>query len=78
MPTYDYKCVTCGAVFEYFQSMSETPLTHCECGKNGEVNRMISPGSGIIFKGSGFYVNDYKKSTPSSDSGTSTSSTPSE
>lgn len=59
MPTYDYKCKQCERTFEYFQSMSDAPLTVCdECG--GEVKRLIAGGSGIIFKGSGFYVNDYK------------------
>ncbi|HRX15596.1 MAG TPA: zinc ribbon domain-containing protein [Spirochaetota bacterium] len=59
MPTYDYKCQDCGHVFEAFQSMSADPLEKCEkCG--GTVKRIIGAGAGIIFKGSGFYVNDYK------------------
>ena len=62
MPTYDYKCKDCDKVFEHFQSMKDEPLTRCLCEKNGSVTRMISSGSGIIFKGSGFYVTDYKKS----------------
>lgn len=61
MPTYDYKCKTCNKEFEHFQSMSENSLTKCLCGKDGDVAKMISSGSGIIFKGSGFYVTDYKK-----------------
>ncbi|MCB1176430.1 MAG: zinc ribbon domain-containing protein [Leptospiraceae bacterium] len=64
MPTYDYKCNTCDKVFEHFQSMKDDPLTECLCEKKGNVTRMISNGGGIIFKGSGFYVTDYKKSTP--------------
>lgn len=57
MPTYEYECKTCGHVFEAFQSMSEAPLSACpECGKS--VRRLINGGSGIIFKGSGFYVTD--------------------
>lgn len=61
MPTYDYKCTECNHVFEYFQSMNDDPLSVCpECG--GGVKRMIGGGSGLIFKGSGFYVNDSKKS----------------
>ncbi|MBN2657986.1 MAG: zinc ribbon domain-containing protein [Spirochaetales bacterium] len=60
MPTYDYKCTKCNHIFEHFQSMTEEPLSVCpECG--GEVKRMIGGGSGLIFKGSGFYVNDSKK-----------------
>jgi putative FmdB family regulatory protein len=61
MPTYDYKCSSCNHIFEYFQSMNDDPLSICpECGE--EVKRMIGGGAGLIFKGSGFYVNDSKKS----------------
>ncbi len=57
MPTYDYECKSCGYTFEAFQSMKDAPLTDCpECGK--AVRRLINGGSGIIFKGSGFYVTD--------------------
>jgi putative FmdB family regulatory protein len=78
MPTYEYRCRTCGAKFEYFQSMSEAPLKHClekVCQSTtgvkgqGDVERMISSGAGLVFKGSGFYITDYKKagSSPSSE-----------
>ncbi|TGL45870.1 FmdB family zinc ribbon protein [Leptospira perdikensis] len=75
MATYDYHCNTCDKDFEHVQSMKDDALTQCLCGKNGSVERRISASAGIIFKGSGFYVTDYKKtgSTPtsgSSDSGT--------
>ncbi len=57
MPTYEYECRTCGYSFEKVQSMSEDAVKNCpECGN--EVRRLIFGGSGIIFKGSGFYVND--------------------
>ena len=57
MPTYEYECKSCGHNFEVFQSMSDAPLSDCpECGK--ELRRLINGGSGVIFKGSGFYVND--------------------
>mgnify|MGYP006291385093 CR=1 FL=1 len=60
MPTYDYQCTECGHRFELFQSMKDDPIEECEkCG--GKVKRLIGAGAGIIFKGSGFYVNDYKK-----------------
>jgi putative FmdB family regulatory protein len=60
MPTYDYECKSCGKIFEAFQNMSDAPLEACPtCGK--EVRRLIGGGMGIIFKGSGFYVNDSKK-----------------
>ncbi len=74
MPTYDYKCNECDKVFEYFQPMSAEHLKECLCEKKGSVSRMISGGSGIIFKGSGFYVTDYKKSSSDSSSKTETSS----
>jgi putative FmdB family regulatory protein len=57
MPTYEYECKACGHRFDAFQSMQDDPLSICpECGK--ELRRLIFGGSGIIFKGSGFYVND--------------------
>jgi putative FmdB family regulatory protein len=57
MPTYDYKCRSCGHVFEEFHMMSDpAPETCPECG--GPVERLIGGGVGIIFKGSGFYVTD--------------------
>ena len=61
MPTYEYECKSCGYSFEAFQSMSDAPLTDCPQCK-GEVRRLINGGSGIIFKGSGFYVTDKKGS----------------
>ncbi len=64
MPTYEYRCDACGHVFEEFQSMKDDPLTKCpKCG--GKVQRLIGPGAGLIFKGSGFYLTDYKKSISS-------------
>lgn len=62
MPTYDYKCSDCGNTFELFQKMTENPLSECpKCG--GKVTRLIGPGAGPIFKGSGFYQTDYKNSS---------------
>jgi putative FmdB family regulatory protein len=62
MPTYDYECKSCGHAFEAFQNMSDIPLKDCpKCGM--EVRRLINGGSGVIFKGSGFYVTD-KKAAP--------------
>tara|TARA_B100000579_G_scaffold383179_1_gene352855 strand:+ start:870 stop:1130 length:261 start_codon:yes stop_codon:yes gene_type:complete len=58
MPTYDYFCEKCQNTFEYFQSMSDSALEKCpKC--NNKVRRLISGGSGLIFKGSGFYLTDY-------------------
>jgi putative FmdB family regulatory protein len=60
MPTYGYECKSCGHTFDVFQSMSDEPVKVCpECGK--EVRRLINGGTGIIFKGSGFYVTDKGK-----------------
>lgn len=62
MPTYDYECSECGETFEKFQSMSEKPIKKCpKCGKM-KAERLIGSGSGVIFKGSGFYETDYKRS----------------
>ncbi|MFP4383298.1 MAG: FmdB family zinc ribbon protein [Spirochaetia bacterium] len=67
MPTYEYECTSCGHNFEVFQAMSDDPLSKCpECGK--KVKRLISAGMGIIFKGSGFYVTDSKKSSSAASS----------
>ena len=60
MPTYDYDCEACGHVFELFESISAPPADKCpNCG--GAVKRRIHGGAGLIFKGSGFYLTDYKK-----------------
>lgn len=76
MPTYEYQCSTCGRQFEYFQSISAEALKQCppeiceaESPGNGQVARMISRGSGLIFNGSGFYLTDYVKKSGGSDSG---------
>ncbi|MCG8452146.1 MAG: zinc ribbon domain-containing protein [Spirochaetales bacterium] len=65
MPTYDYECRSCGHRFETFQSMSDDALVQCPECKKDELRRLIGGGSGIIFKGSGFYVNDSKKGSSS-------------
>ena len=67
MPTYQYKCSKCDGEFEAMQSMTDKPLTKCtllvgrqkkKCG--GRVQRQIGAGAGLIFKGSGFYITDYR------------------
>jgi putative FmdB family regulatory protein len=61
MPTYEYECTGCGKHFDYFQRITEEPKTTCEeCG--GKLQKLLSSGAGLIFKGSGFYITDYKKS----------------
>lgn len=59
MPTYGYQCNKCGHTFEVIQKMTDEAIKDCEkCG--GEVRRLLYP-VGILFKGSGFHVNDYRK-----------------
>ncbi len=67
MPTYEYYCEKCGHQFDKFQSISAEPLSVCPqdlCGMKrwgkGTVKRAISGGAGLIFKGSGFYITDYR------------------
>ena len=86
MPTYEYICEKCDHQFDVFQSIKDKPLTVCPEEKcrlkkwgKGKVKKMIGSGAGIIFKGSGFYITDYrsdsykeaakKDAAPSSDSG---------
>ncbi|MGH7492008.1 MAG: FmdB family zinc ribbon protein [bacterium] len=70
MPTYDYDCDSCGHNFELFQSISEPPAEKCPtCG--GTVRRRIHGGVGLIFKGTGFYLTDYKKAANASADGKS-------
>src|SRR5437660_10619108 len=60
MPTYEYKCDACGYAFERFQPITAAPIKRCpECGK-AKVKRLIGAGAGMIFKGSGFYITDYR------------------
>jgi putative FmdB family regulatory protein len=60
MPTYDYECRECGHLWELFQQMKDSPKRKCpECGRL-RARRLIGPGAGIIFKGSGFYQTDYR------------------
>lgn len=80
MPTYEYRCAK-GHHFELFQSMSDEPVDKCpECGAQSE--RILSAGAGVIFKGSGFYITDYRsdtyKKSAESDAGGKASGTSSE
>ena len=59
MPTYEYRCTKCKHEFEEFQLITEPPVETCpQCG--GEPKRVISGGAGLIFKGNGFYITDYR------------------
>lgn len=64
MPTYEYRCPNCGK-FEVEQKITDDPLKTCPtCGSS--VNKLISRNVGIIFKGSGWYCTDNRKSSSSS------------
>ncbi len=67
MPTYEYSCEKCGKNFDAFQSMKdeafkECPKEHCQLPEwgHGKVKRLLGTGAGLIFKGSGFYITDYR------------------
>jgi putative FmdB family regulatory protein len=60
MPTYEYACRDCGYAFEQFQSMKDNPLVECPECHEPALKRLIGKGAGLIFKGSGFYITDYK------------------
>lgn len=61
MPTYEYACQKCGHEFEIFQSMKDQPLTACPQKKcKGKLKKLLGTGAGLIFKGSGFYITDYR------------------
>jgi putative FmdB family regulatory protein len=61
MPTYEYRCSNCGAALEEFQKMSDAPLVTCPtCGQE-TLNRIVSGGAGVLYKGEGWYVTDYSK-----------------
>lgn len=62
MPTYDYKCNGCGHAFEELQSFSAPVLTKCPACKKNKLERLFGGGGAIIFKGSGFYETDYRRS----------------
>src|SRR3954454_13831801 len=60
MPTYEYQCTACGHAFEKFQSIKSAPIKKCpNCGKS-KAKRLIGMGAGLLFKGSGFYITDYR------------------
>jgi putative FmdB family regulatory protein len=66
MPTYVYACDACGNQFEKFQSFKDEPLRNCPCGQEGNVRRVLQP-VGIVFKGSGWHLTDYRKNGSASD-----------
>ena len=75
MPTYEYECPKCGHTFEHVQSMRDERLTKCPVCKKAGLKRLVGGGAGLIFKGSGFYITDYKnkRGTAHKDTGSETS-----
>ncbi len=67
MPTYDYECSSCSHRFELFEKVGEGGTKPCPKCRKGKAKRMPGAGAGIIFKGSGFYTTDYKKSAAGSE-----------
>ena len=69
MPTYSYRCPDCGHEYDRFQKITDETRPSCpECGATGE--RVITGGAGLVFKGTGFYITDYKRAgEKKSDSG---------
>jgi putative FmdB family regulatory protein len=90
MPTYDYVCDACEHKFEHFQGINDPVLTKCPECKKQKLRRLFGTGGAIMFKGSGFYITDYrsdsykqgaaadKKSSDSSSSSTGSESKSSE
>tara|TARA_Y100001970_G_C14086918_1_gene777840 strand:- start:810 stop:1049 length:240 start_codon:yes stop_codon:yes gene_type:complete len=68
MPTYNYKCDKCEIEFSIFQSINDDRLNRCkQCGAYNSIYRIITGGTGMIFKGDGFYITDYSKNKNKSD-----------
>ena len=70
MPTYEYHCEKCGKNFDAYQSMKDEPFKECPkelCRQkkwgHGKLKRLLGTGAGLIFKGSGFYITDYRSSS---------------
>ncbi len=61
MPTYEYTCAKCGHEMEAFQSMNDGLLRKCPACGRPALKRKVGGGAGLIFKGTGFYITDYKK-----------------
>lgn len=78
MPTYQYQCSACKHAFEELQSMKDDALTKCPKCKKKKLERLLGTGAGLLFKGSGFYITDYRsesyKSAAKAESGSSSKS----
>lgn len=78
MPTYAYRCKNCSHEFDEFQSISADPLKICPSCNKESLGRVIGGGAGLIFKGSGFYLTDYKKNNSSPAGGNGKAAKPAE
>jgi putative FmdB family regulatory protein len=76
MPTYEYACSKCGYHFDKFQSMRDEPLKKCPKCSKAALKRLVGGGAGLIFKGSGFYITDYKNKGPTKPGGGETKAAP--
>ncbi|MDI1335005.1 MAG: zinc ribbon domain-containing protein [Lacunisphaera sp.] len=76
MPTYEYVCTKCGHEMEAFQSMKDEPLTRCPACRKAALKRKVGGGAGLIFKGTGFYITDYKKKSGTPDGAKAPAKTP--
>ncbi len=74
MPTYEYECKACGYHFEELQRITDEPLKRCPRCSKSALRRLFGGGLGIIFKGSGFYTTDYRKSSSIGGNGSGKSS----
>jgi putative FmdB family regulatory protein len=74
MPTYRYRCKSCHHEFEELQRISESPLIECPACKKQSLVKIFAGGGGLVFKGSGFYKTDYKKSSRGESSPTTSGS----
>lgn len=68
MPTYVYECTTCNKTLEVEQRITEEPLKDCPCGAKGSLVRLIQP-TAVMFRGSGFHINDYARPSTSEEKG---------
>ncbi len=75
MPTYDYKCENCNETFEIFHSIKDEPVKLCPSCGHDTLKKLVSLPAGLIFKGSGFYLTDYKKKSSPATESTSSSET---
>jgi len=76
MPTYEYRCGDCDHQFEVFQSIKDQAITECPKCHNQSVHRLIGSGTGLIFKGSGYYLTDYRRKNGSTSKSPDSTSKP--